>query len=255
VAKENVVLEKHEVVERLRAQLHLGSSLRSSAGDDPGKADMRRQLRRWQSERLARTHADFLTSPRYRGAALFFLSDLYGPQDHSERYVEAERVLPLMVRMLPVTALAAVADAVELDTLCESLDADMVAVLGPRLSTLDEPAYADAYRQTGRARDREQQVALIRDLGSTMDHLAQLPFVGTALRRMNSPAKIFGLGQLQNFLERGFDAFSAMKGADEFVRLIVERETRLSRGLFAGDDRLLDHPATAWDVGTNADVE
>lgn len=246
MARENVVHDKHEVVERLREQLDLSSALRSSAKADAVKADMRQQLRQWQSDRLARTHDDFLATPRYRAAALFFLTDLYGPQDLSKRYAEAERVVPLMVTMLPASALAVIADAVELDALCESLDADMVAALGQRLFTLDDPAYAEAYRQIGRRQDRQKQIGLIRDLGMTLDHLAHLPMVGGALRRMHIPAKMVGLGELQCFLERGFLAFSAMNGADQFVKLVFTRETALSEALFAGDDSLLGRPAAAW---------
>jgi hypothetical protein len=214
------------------------------ASDDT--TDMRLRLRRWQSERLARTHGDLLEMPQYRGAAIFFLSELYGPADLSKRYVEFERVLPVTVKILPAAGLEVVADAVELDALSESLDAEMVAALGPRLAVLDDAAYADAYRQTNRRADREKQIGLIRDLGLALDRLSKLPMVPGTLKKMRVPAKFAGLSELQNFLQRGFEAFSAMAGTEEFVNTIVSRETKLSKALFAGDDRLLGYPASAW---------
>ena len=48
------------------------------------------------------------------------------------------------------------------------------------------------------------------------------------------------LGELQDFLERGFDAFGKMDDPQEFLSLIVGRERRLLEALFAGDDRVLD---------------
>jgi toxin YoeB len=50
--------------------------------------DMERELgilRRWQSARLAHTHADLLHSPRYQPAADFFLNELYGDRDFRQR--------------------------------------------------------------------------------------------------------------------------------------------------------------------------
>ena len=43
------------------------------------------QLRAWQMERLAQTHAALLASERYGPACRFFLSDLFAPRDFSQR--------------------------------------------------------------------------------------------------------------------------------------------------------------------------
>jgi hypothetical protein len=45
-----------------------------------------------------------------------------------------------------------------------------------------------------------------------------------------------GLGELQAFLERGFDAFRTMRDAGEFLELIVSRERAFSAALFSGRD-------------------
>ena len=59
-----------------------------------------------------------------------------------------QRVVPILSKMLSAPALNVIADAIELDSLSESLDADMVAALGE--SALgDGGAYARAYRQMG----------------------------------------------------------------------------------------------------------
>jgi hypothetical protein len=42
-----------------------------------------------------------------------------------------------------------------------------------------------------------------------------------------------GLGDLQDFLERGFAAFRDMKGAEEFLALLRERETTILNRLFS----------------------
>ena len=45
--------------------------------------------------------------------------------------------------------------------------------------------------------------------------------------------------QLHSFLQRGFDAFGDMKGADEFLAIVTERETALMQELFTNPDARL----------------
>jgi hypothetical protein len=115
-------IEKQPFVDALRRHLKAARQLRLQANSDPAAARDRLCLRDWQAGRLARTHADLLASPRFGAAAKFFLTDLYGPKDFSSRDEEVERILPLLTRMLPASALHTVALAVELDALSEALD-------------------------------------------------------------------------------------------------------------------------------------
>jgi hypothetical protein len=48
------------------------------------------------------------------------------------------------------------------------------------------------------------------------------------------PAHAAGFGLLQEFLERGLDAFEAMHGAKEFLDTVRTRETRAMTNLFSG---------------------
>jgi hypothetical protein len=230
--------EKEEIAARLAEQLARAKELRSATRSD-AKATARAALRVWQAERLARTHADLLASPRFGEAAAFFLSDVYGAHDPSERDAEVERVVPVMTKLLPVAGLATVADAIELDALSEDLDAAMVAALGRRIGTLDAAAYGRAYRKVGRREDRTRQIDLIRHLAQSLDRLTHQPFVAGTLALMRKPAKLAGLGDLQSFLERGYGAFRKMGGVEEFLGLVVARESKLADALFAGDDSLL----------------
>ena len=214
------------------------AELRRGALADPELGRRRLVLREWQVSRLARTHADLLGSDRYRQAASFFLSDLYSPKDCGERDVELERILPLMNSMLPLSGLRALLLAIEVDALSERFDVAMVHVLGEQLDgpRLKQEAYAAAYRKVGDRPGREMQVRLIGETGEALDAFAHKPFVRMALKMMHGPAKLAGLGELQVFLERGFDAFRTMRDAGEFLELIVSRERAFSDALFAGND-------------------
>ena len=124
-------ITKNEAGKVLAGYLEEARNLRAARKYAPHAEDWP-QLKAWQSNRLASTHADLLANERYRPAAEFFLSDLYGPKDFSPRDDEMARVLPLMTSMLPVSALVALIDAIRMDALSESLDDDMVKAVAGR---------------------------------------------------------------------------------------------------------------------------
>ncbi|HMS81100.1 MAG TPA: hypothetical protein PKC20_16530, partial [Burkholderiaceae bacterium] len=129
----------------------------------------RDELRAWQAGRLAFTHADLLASPRYRQATRFFLDELYGAKDFSQRDAELARVIPTLTRFMPAAALETIADAVELDALSERLDLAtaraLVADASIRGRPIDDEAYARAFRAAGSRTDRERQVELVEHIG------------------------------------------------------------------------------------------
>ena len=228
--------DKEDVVQRLHHQLDLSAELQGSAKANPDVEAARERLRAWQAVRLARTHADLLASPRMGPAATFFLTDLYGSTDLSKLAADVKRIVPVMTKFLPVAALETVADAIELQALSEELDIAMVKALGSGIRNLDATAYRRAYRKVDRRGDRERQIALIRDVGQALGRLINQPFVTSALGLMRKPAQLAGLGELQAFLERGHDAFRKMGDTKKFLGLIVSRERKLLKALFAGDD-------------------
>ena len=92
---------------------------------------------------------------------------------------------------------------------------------------IDAPAYALAYRTVGRRSARLRQIQLIVDTGEALEALARKPWVAGALALMKGPAHLAGLGELHEFLERGFSTFKRMGKADEFIEQIETEETLL----------------------------
>lgn len=234
-SREHRETDKEALGAELRGHLLQVQALRRARAGDP-KFEDHLALKRWQAERLAQTYRDLLDEPRYRPAAEFFLAELYGTKDFSARDAEVERIIPTLVAMLPARALATLCEAMRMDVLTESLDNDMVAQLraSGRARRIDWPAYASAFRACGRRTDREAQVLLVDEIGYALDRLTRMPLLGTALKMMRKPAEMAGLAKLQSFLQRGYEAFSQMKGAEEFLATIHERETALLRQLFDG---------------------
>jgi len=219
--------------ERLR---HTMRALSAARGGGSAFARAKHRVRVWQNRRFAATYADLRTDPRYQPAVDFFLNELYGETDLSvARDADIERVLPVMIRMLPAPALETILDALVFEALCEELDGAVAVQLGNERLTV--ATYAAAFRRAGRNDDRRRQIAYVYEIGRALDRLTRLSMIGTTLKLMRAPARAAGLGALQSFLERGFVAFRHMRGADAFLATIAERERALVERLFAGDPR------------------
>lgn len=221
----------------LRAHLDGVRGLRSAAVLRGKQAALRMRLRGWQAARFEHTYADLMASDRYRPAAQYFLSDLYGPKDFSERDEELERLLPVLTRILPAPAIHTLAVGVELDLLSESLDLAMVQALLAAGQAADadisEAAYIKAYRTCGNRPAREAQIELILQIGEAIDIITRKPLLRAAIALFKAPAYAVHMGELHEFLDSGFHAFRHMRGAAEFLAIIRERETRILARLFS----------------------
>lgn len=204
-------------------------------------------LKTYQQQRFRNTYADLLADVRYAGATRFFLDDLYGPGDQSERDAQFGRVIPTLGRVFPQEIVATVRSLAALHALSEVLDTAMARHLGATAPTA--ASYAVAWQATGRAQDRERQIVLALEVGEALDRYTRKALLRNSLRLMRGPARSAGLASLQRFLERGFDAFRAMNGAAQFLATIGARERALAAALFdtqivsAGSSVLAAHPA------------
>ena len=190
-----------------------------------------RAIKHYQQRRFSHTYADLLAAPRYAAVARFFLDELYGPHDFTERDAQLARIVPALVRLFPQAMVDAVGTLVQLHALSEVLDSRMSANLDG--VDVDASRYIEAWCATGMAESRERQIALTLEVGTALDALTRKPLLRNSLRLMRRPAHAAGLGALQGFLETGFDTFRAMGGAQEFLSMIESREHRLADALFA----------------------
>jgi hypothetical protein len=200
-------------------------------------------LRRWQAQRLARTYADLAADRRYAAATAFFLSDIYGERDFAERDRAVERAYPWMRKTLPKAAFAPIERAMELHDLSVKLDAELCTELLEGLGVKDritEAAYAEAYRRCDNRAQRLRQIELVVAVGTDLDKVVGKPLLHRMLALSRKPARAAGFGELQEFLERGFDAFRHMDGAAGFLKTIETREKAILERLFAKHPRPFD---------------
>jgi len=192
-------------------------------------------LRRWQSNRLRKSFAKILANPKMRPAGEFFLTDLYADKDFSARDRDAAKILPMMAMILPQSLLQAAVDTIELAVLSHAFDLAMAEQihLGKK-ADIELHDYIEAYRKVGCPRLRRHQIDLIIRVGKNLDAAVQKHGVYKLLKASRTPARLAGLQELQGFLERGFEAFAQLDGADEFLGMVAESEYEISRRLFAG---------------------
>ena len=196
---------------------------------DAGLASAVDALKAYQQERFRRTYADLLASAEFGAAARFFLDELYGPRDFTDRDAQFRRVVPALVRLFSDEVVDTVASLARLHALSEQLDSRMARVVAVPVTA---GGYAQAWRDVGTPAERELQIALTLRVGTDLERLTRRPLLRQSLRLMRGPAAAAGLGALQSFLEAGFDTFRAMQRPARFLACVGERERRLAQALF-----------------------
>lgn len=138
------ILRQMRLVQQLRDQRHLTAGLDHAVS----------ALKRYQQQRFAHSHADFFSSARYGPGIRFFLSELYGPGDFSNRDAQFSRLIPTLVKLFPQEIVNTVQTLADLHALSELLDNEM----GLRLNgkPLTAAAYAQAWQAVGCPDERER---------------------------------------------------------------------------------------------------
>ncbi len=237
-SKEHIKVVASNPAARLSRRLVCHQALHDPLHEPRNRLRWLKPVQTWQTQRLERSFARFLQDPARRPAAHFFLSDVYGDRDFSQRDADIAKVMPMMQRLLPSALVATVADGIELGVLTHALDLRMAQALqrlAPRRRSLDEALYADAYRDVGRPRLRARQIALIDHVGQGLASALRMPGVSMLLLLSRVPAKAAGLGELQLFLERGFAAFAGLDDAQAFLADIRHHESTAMSRLFSGE--------------------
>ena len=198
-------------------------------------------LSAWQSVRLARTHADMLADPRFSQACRFFLEDIYAPKDFTQRDYDGHRIYHFMNRFLPEATLRPLAMALEVNTLTQQLDLALAEAMRTRLGVIDRFErwqYEEAYRLCDNYDVRLRQIDLIVEVGHQLERVRRVPFVHTTLQLARKPATRLGWLEMQDFLERGFEAWKSLREPGVFLQRIGQRERAIL-------NRIYDRPGGA----------
>jgi hypothetical protein len=194
-------------------------------------------LRSWQSNRLAGTYQDFLSDPDYQQACTFFLTDIYGPKDFTQRDFDFDRLYSILSRFIPEHMLRLLAEAIALNRMSMHLDEKLLHAILSRwaeTAVITPEMVAEAYRLCNNYDERLHQIEqLVRIMDEAIEG-AKYPLVGPTLRFAKGPAVRLGWQELYNFLDRAYKAFRPMRGPQRFTQAIYVRELAILNQIFEG---------------------
>jgi hypothetical protein len=220
------------ISERIREQLLRVAHLRARA-QAAGLSSAVHEVKQLQARRFRSTSLDFFQNPRYARACQFFLNELYGEHDFAERDAQFGRIAGAIERMFPEAVGNLAVDLAETHALTELLDQSMaVAWLDQDRGLNYAERYVRCWRLTGQPEQRLRQLAVVQHMGRELQRLTRKRTLLVSLKLMRQPAQLAGLSSLQQFLERGFSAFTEMGDASEFLQTINQREQRWIQELF-----------------------
>jgi hypothetical protein len=196
------------------------------------------QIKHLQSLRFRATYIDFMKSPMHVAATRFFLEELYGKADFTERDAQFDRIAGAIERLFPISVGNLAADLAEIHALSERLDHEMAERwLSIEDRELSAPRrYVLCWRATGQREQRIRQLTVVLQLGRELQRLTQIKSILLGLKMMRKPASLAGLTSLQRLLERGFAAFQLIGNADSFLTAIECRESSWIAEMFDADE-------------------
>ena len=223
--------------ERIRSHLERVTRLREQAHRE-GLSTAVHQVKQLQARRFRATYADFLADARYAGATRFFLDELYGEHDFSQRDEQFGRIAGAIERLFPDAVADLSVDLAETHALTETLDHTLAGHWLEQASGCTHAGrYVRSWRLTGERAQRERQLAVVQHMGHELQRLTRMKSLLIGLRLMRAPAQAAGLSSLQSFLENGFTAFATLGNSRAFLATIRERERHWIDALFDTDLR------------------
>ena len=227
--------------DQINAAVQQVTELRRVARSNPALLKALSEVKQLQSRRFAGTYTDLLSHEPYQSAAHFFLAELYGDKDYSQRDEQFSRMSSGLEHFFAAPLMSAAVSLAQLHSLTESLDMAM-AQQWLEEPHIDETArYVRAWRKVNRRAERVLQLKLVVELGRVMERITRMPGLKLVLRMMRRPAFLAGLSDLQQFLESGLTAFHGMaqipEGTAFFLDAIQARESSMITMLFDADSQ------------------
>ncbi|MFT5840573.1 MAG: hypothetical protein ACI9UT_003086 [Flavobacteriales bacterium] len=183
----------------------------------------------WQCKRLLISHQHMYQQKRFRSAVDFFVNELYGPNDFSQRDKDIARIVPKMSTFLPQKALQSMASALYLNTLSFELDFELAKRLVD--TNINRDTYAKAYTSCENLAIRQQQIDYIRTLGNDLADVVKMKGIASLLFISRKPAKMAGVLALHEFLEKGFKSFKNLGNVEDFITPLVNKEREIMQQL------------------------
>ena len=215
--------------ERFRLYTEKSNAVHEQYLSDPELLQKYENFLDWQVAYSLPFYSEFEGDPGTSAAVEFVISDLIGT-GVSARDADLKRVIPLMIRLLPGTALEALASAMELNARALAINLAICRRLFDKADVtpnFSERDYCVAFRQSTTLDECRELIDLTIDLGHALKRLVRSSLIGMTLRAMHGPAHVMGFGAMQDFLEKGYSTFHAIEDIDYFLDRFKTRMTEV----------------------------
>jgi len=208
---------------------------------DPILAKRLNDVQTWQKERMKKTHHDFFAQKNNQLMADYFMNRLYGGPDFDVLASQIARLINnagMVEKIIPDSAIRTGFSGVELAVLAIRLDQDLaVELLNTYAPTmpLNDDIMRRAYLKLDQREPRLRQMALLDELGISLDKYVRSRMVKAAFKMAKGLAYKYKVGPMYDFVEEGFEAMKPLQSAQDFVNTFTAKEREIIAKVHAGD--------------------
>ncbi len=198
------------------------------------------EVQLWQKQRMQKTHTVLFNAKNNQLMAHYFLNRLYGGPDFDPLAAQIERLMHYVhkaEKLIPENAIKTGTAGVELAILAVQLDEDVAAQLlkdYPTHQSIDDQMMQQTYRQLDQQQQRLHQMALLDELGHSLDKYMRSFMVYTAYKMCRGVAQKYHFELMYDFMGEGFSAMKPLKSAANFVQQFTAVERQIIEKVHSG---------------------
>lgn len=199
------------------------------------------EVQAWQKARMQHTHQQHFAEKQNQLMAEYFLNRLYGGPDFDALAAQIARLLNYAhkaEKIIPENAIKTGTLGVELALLAVQLDEQVAIQLlkdYPAQTALDDEMMRLTYLKLDQGQVRLKQLALLDQLGVSLDKYMRSFVVYTAFKMCKGAAHKYHFQVMYEFMQAGFQAMKPLKSAEKFVHDFTAIERRIIGQVHAGN--------------------
>lgn len=195
----------------------------------------------WQKARMQHTHVTQFAEKQNVLMSEYFLNRLYGGPDFDAL---AEQIARLMKyahkaeKVIPENAVKTGTLGVELAILAVQLDEEVAIQLLKDFhpyEALTDDMMRDTYLKLNQGEARLKQLALLDQLGASLDKYMRSFVVYAAFKMCKGAANKYNFNVMYEFMQDGFLAMKPLKSAEKFVIDFTKVERKIIEKVHSGD--------------------
>lgn len=198
------------------------------------------QAQAWLKQRIEHTHRDLFSQPANQLMAQYFVNRLYGGPDFDALAEQIERLLKFahkVEKKIPDTAIQTGVKSIHLAVLAMQLDEQVAKQLladFPAQQPIDDEMMRLTLIKLNQQQARLQQLALLDELGHSLDKHLRSFILFTAFKMCKGVAHKYQFDLMYNFIGEGFAAIKPMKSTSKFLALFTEKERMIISAVHSG---------------------